>query len=50
MCHDTWIGARAQIMPEVIVGTGAVVAAIALVTKDVAPYTVVAGMPARPIK
>jgi phosphonate metabolism protein (transferase hexapeptide repeat family) len=48
--HDTWIGSQAQIMPEVTVGTGAVVAAGAVVTKDVAPYMIVAGVPAAPIR
>jgi phosphonate metabolism protein (transferase hexapeptide repeat family) len=44
--HDTWIGHAAQIKPEVTVGHGAVVASGAIVTKDVAPYTIVAGTPA----
>ena len=44
--HDTWIGHGAVIRPEVTVGDGAVVAAGAVVTKDVAPYTIVAGVPA----
>ncbi|MEL6915215.1 MAG: chloramphenicol acetyltransferase [Pseudomonadota bacterium] len=48
--HDTWIGAGAMVKPEVSVGHGAVVAAGALVTKDVAPYTIVAGMPAQPLR
>ena len=42
-----WLGARAVIMPGVTVGEGAVVAAGAIVTKDVKPYTIVAGNPAR---
>ena len=45
--HDTWIGAGAMIKPEVTLGHGAVVAAGAVVTKDVAPYTIVAGTPAK---
>lgn len=45
--HDTWIGHGAVIRPEVRMGHGAVVAAGAVVTKDVEPYTVVAGVPAR---
>lgn len=45
--HDTWIGHNAMIKPDVTVGDGAVVAAGAVVTKDVAPYTIVAGNPAR---
>lgn len=48
--HDTWIGHNAQIKPEVTVGHGAVVAAGAVVTKDVAPYTIVAGMPAKVLR
>jgi acetyltransferase-like isoleucine patch superfamily enzyme len=44
-----WIGTRAMIMPGVTVGRGAVVAAGAVVTKDVAPLTIVAGVPAKPI-
>lgn len=48
--NDTWIGAGAMIKPEVAVGDGAVVAAGALVTKDVAPYTIVAGTPATPLR
>ena len=47
---DNWIGANATILKGVTVGRGAVVAAGALVTKDVAPYTVVGGVPARYIK
>jgi phosphonate metabolism protein (transferase hexapeptide repeat family) len=45
--HDTWIGHAAMIKPEVTVGHGAIVAAGAIVTRDVAPYTIVAGNPAR---
>lgn len=45
-----WIGARAIILPGVTIGEGAVVAAGAVVTKDVAPWTVVGGNPAKFIK
>lgn len=45
--HDTWIGAGAMVKPEVTLGDGAVVAAGAVVTRDVAPYTIVAGTPAK---
>ena len=48
--HDTWIGHGAIIRPEVTVGDGAVVAAGAVVTKDVAPYMIVVGVPAAPLK
>ncbi len=46
--HDhVWIGARAIIMPGVTIGEGAVVGAGSIVTKNVPPYTIVAGNPAR---
>lgn len=48
--HDVWIGYDATIMPGVAVGTGAVVAAKAVVTKNVEPYAIVAGNPARPVR
>ncbi len=48
--HDTWIGHGAQIKPEVTVGHGAVIAAGAVVTRDVAPYMIVAGVPATPLR
>jgi len=47
---DVWIGASAIITDGVHIGRGAVIAAGAVVTKDVAAHTVVAGVPARPIK
>ncbi|MEM9232509.1 MAG: DapH/DapD/GlmU-related protein [Pseudomonadota bacterium] len=48
--HDTWIGAGAMIKPEVTLGDGAVVAAGAVVTKDVDPYAIVAGTPAKVLR
>ena len=45
-----WIGARAIVLPGVTIGEGAIVAAGTVVTKDVPPWTVVAGNPARKIK
>jgi phosphonate metabolism protein (transferase hexapeptide repeat family) len=48
--HDVWIGHGAIVLPGRTVGTGAVVGAGAVVTKDVAPYTIVAGNPARLIR
>ena len=47
---DCWIGHGAIIRPEVTLGAGAVVAAGAVVTKDVAPYMIVAGIPAAPLR
>ena len=44
-----WICSRSIIMPGVKVGDGAIVASGAIVTKDVPPYTIVAGVPAKPI-
>lgn len=48
--HDTWIGHCVVIMKGVTIGDGAVIASHAVVTKDVAPYTIVGGIPARFIK
>lgn len=48
--HDVWIGHGAVILPGRTIGTGAVVAAGAVVSKDVAPYAIVAGVPARVVK
>lgn len=48
--HDVWIGHAAIIMPGVNVGNGAVIGAGAVVTHDVAPYSVVAGVPAKLMK
>ncbi len=48
--HDVWIGHGAVILPGRTIGTGAVVAAGAIVTQDVAPYAIVGGNPARPIR
>jgi hypothetical protein len=48
--HDVWIGHGATVLPGVIVGNGAVIGAGAVVSKDVAPYTIVGGVPARLIR
>jgi len=47
--NDVWIGRRATIMPGVRIGDGAIISAEAVVVKDVDPYTVVGGNPAREI-
>ncbi len=47
--NHVWIGSRALILPGVSIGDGAVVAAGAVVTGNVDPYTVMGGVPARPI-
>ncbi|WP_336802305.1 type B chloramphenicol O-acetyltransferase [Kaistia sp. MMO-174] len=48
--HDVWIGAEAMIMPGIRIGHGAVIGSRSLVTRDVEPYTIVGGNPARPIR
>lgn len=50
IANDAWIGAHALVLRGVTIGEGAIVAAGAVVTKDVAPYTIVAGNPAQPIR
>jgi phosphonate metabolism protein (transferase hexapeptide repeat family) len=48
--NDVWIGHGAIVLPGVSIGDGAVVAAGAVVTRSVAPYAIVAGVPARPLR
>lgn len=48
--NDVWIGANAVICRNVVIGDGAVIGAGVVVTHDVAPYMIVAGVLARPIK
>lgn len=48
--HDVWIGARAVLKPSIRIGNGAVIAADAVVTKDVPDYAIVGGNPAKIIK
>jgi len=47
---DVWIAVRATVLKGVHIGRGAVVAAGAVVTRDVPPYTLVAGVPAHPVR
>nr|WP_255571239.1 CatB-related O-acetyltransferase [Halomarinibacterium sedimenti] len=48
--NDVWIGHNVNIMGGVTIGNGAIIAAGALVTKDVSPYTIVGGVPAKVIR
>lgn len=48
--NDVWIGCRATILSGVNIGQGAIVAAGSVVTKDVPPYSIVAGVPAKVVK
>lgn len=47
---DTWIGHGAIIKPDVTIGAGAIIASGAVVTRDVPPYMIVAGLPATPMR
>ena len=48
--NDVWIGYEAVILAGVTIGDGAVIGTRAVVTKDVSPYTIVGGVPAKPIR
>ncbi len=48
--HDVWIGHNAIVMPGVTIGTGAAIGSGAVVTKDVPPYAIVVGVPARVLR
>lgn len=48
--NDVWIGYQAVILAGVTVGDGAITGSRAVVTRDVPPYTIVGGVPAKPIR
>lgn len=48
--HDVWIGERAILIDGISIGTGAIIAAGSVVTKDVEPYSIIGGIPAKHIK
>ena len=48
--NDVWIGYNATIMPGIVIGNGAIIAANSTVTKDVPDYTIVVGNPTKPIR
>lgn len=47
---DTWLGHGVIVKPEVTIGAGAIIASGAVVTRDVAPYMIMAGIPAQPLR
>ena len=50
ICDDVWIGGRVTILPGVTIGEGSIIGAGAVVTKDVPPYSIVGGNPAKVIR
>lgn len=48
--HDVWIGHGVVVLPGITIGTGAILGSGAVVTKDIAPYEIAVGVPARPVK
>ena len=48
--NDVWIGFEAVIMAGVTIGDGSIIGTRAVVTKDIPPYTIVGGVPAKPIR
>ena len=50
MGNDVWLGYQSLIMPGVTIGDGAIIGSRSVVTKDVEPYTIVAGAPAKVVR
>jgi acetyltransferase-like isoleucine patch superfamily enzyme len=50
VCDDVWVGYGVSILKGVTIGTGAIIAAGSVVTKNVPPYSIVGGVPAKIIK
>ena len=48
--NDVWIGSNVSILEGIVIGDGAIIGANALVTKDIPPYAIVGGVPARIIR
>ena len=48
--HDTWLGHGVIVKPDVVMGIGSIAASGAVVTRDVSPFMIVAGCPARPLR
>jgi acetyltransferase-like isoleucine patch superfamily enzyme len=48
--NDVWLGSNVVVTAGVTIGDGAIIAAGAVVIKDIPPYTIAAGIPAKPIK
>ena len=47
--NDVWFGTKSIVLPNVHIGSGAIIGAGAVVTKDIKPYTIVGGVPAKPL-
>jgi len=50
ICDDVWVGANSVILPGVTIGEGAIIAAGSVVTKNIPPYAIVVGNPAKILK
>lgn len=50
ICDDVWIGARVIILPGVTIGEGSIIGAGAVVTKNIPPYSIAGGIPAKVLK